>query len=110
LRRYSAIDRKKHKGDARLMGGRSWALDPFVVTKHQPSNGQRARGPAQKQMTPGANGLFRGASGVFRGGLADHLPGKGKNQRKYREAWCERQMHKSAQFPAQPAIIAGFQG
>jgi len=25
-------------------GGRSMALDPFVVTKHQPSNGLRAWG------------------------------------------------------------------
>jgi hypothetical protein len=38
-------------------GGRSMALDPFVVTKHQPSNGLRAWGhPGKIPVTLGANG------------------------------------------------------
>jgi hypothetical protein len=38
-------------------GGRSMAPDPFVVTKHQPSNGLRAFGqPGKIPVTLGANG------------------------------------------------------
>jgi len=48
-----AIDRKKSlKGRRTSMGGGSGALDPFVVTKHQPSNDQRAMG--HMRVTPGA--------------------------------------------------------
>jgi hypothetical protein len=39
------IESKLRKSKRRQrLGGRSWALNPFVVTKHQPSNGQRAMG------------------------------------------------------------------
>jgi hypothetical protein len=39
----------KRSGKASPNVGRALlALDPFVVTKHQPSNGQRAVGPSDK--------------------------------------------------------------
>jgi hypothetical protein len=81
------------------MGGRSWALDPFVVTKHQPSNGQRARRPAQKQVTPGANGLIRNASGLNRGGLADPLPEKEQSAQESGGFVCEADAQINAVSP-----------
>jgi hypothetical protein len=53
MRKKRAIDRMQTlSGMPTSMGGGSGALDPFVVTKHQPSNDQRAMG--HMKVTPGA--------------------------------------------------------
>jgi hypothetical protein len=45
------IEAKRSGKAAPNMGRALLALDPFVVTKHQPSNGQRAVGPSKNEDT-----------------------------------------------------------
>jgi hypothetical protein len=83
---------------------RSWLQN----INHQTGNAPWAR--CSTHWTPGAIGLFRLADGGGRGRLTAQLLVEKRGASARSGDRCERQMHKSAQFPVQPAIIADFPG